>query len=235
MKTDIINKSKVLVNWIVLYLLAIAPASAAPACQHFGVSKKNIQAAYSSVLNITCSIISGRAVTWHLYNVTGNSLIKGAGAEIHYAFDIPGKYLAVFYQAPPKDSTQIPDEGPEISSDTSFVEIFSTRMEFDLSHLVLSGSIHKGQPTDKITIIVPAKVTMYNDKEANYAPDTVHTAGIGTHIIAVPSQKNIKLKNGTNLLTYKLRGIASEEAYIMFDFADVNKEVQSYALLKKVE
>jgi hypothetical protein len=219
----------------VLYLLAIAQVSAAPACQHFGVNKKNLQAAYTSTLNISCSIIPGRPVSWELYSVTGNSLIKGQGAEINYSFDIPGKYLAVFYQSPAKDSTQIADEGPEINSDTSFIEIFSTRMEFDLNHLVLSGTIRKGQPANKIIITVPAKVHIYHGKEASYTPDTVHTAGIGTQIIAVPAQKNIKLKIGTNLLSYKLSGIASEEAYIMFDFVDINKEVQSYALLKKIE
>ena len=44
-----------------------------------------------------------------------------------------------------------------------------------------------------------------------------------------------KLKNGTHLLTYHLSGTAHQEAYLMFDFTDINNQIQSFSYTTKIK
>ena len=54
------------------------------------------------------------------------------------------------------------------------------------------------------------------------------SAGIGTTITGELLADSITLKPGINKLVYRLRGNATKDTYIMFDFFDVNEQVQSY-------
>ncbi len=199
------------------------------------VQQREIKAAFGTALHIACMPALHNAVTWQLYSAVGKKMLQGNGTQIDYTFNIPGKYFAVFNQPLPEKINPNEDDDNLQASDTSFIEIFSTQMLFDFSRLSLSGIIKKGKPANNIIIRVPVQVHIYNAAAIVYAPDTVRTAGVGTNITATIVQKNIKLKNGINWLTYKLSGTAREEAYIMFDFKDINKQVQSYSLLTKVK
>jgi hypothetical protein len=67
----------------------------------------------------------------------------------------------------------------------------------------------------------------------NYA--TVNTAGIGTSITANLTKNYGELSVGEHIVSYTLKGMASENAYLMFDFVDSNNKVQSIALKSIIE
>ena len=54
------------------------------------------------------------------------------------------------------------------------------------------------------------------------------TAGIGTTIVGKLINNSYVLFPGSNKLTYKISGSATKDTYIMFDFFDINNQVQSY-------
>ena len=55
-------------------------------------------------------------------------------------------------------------------------------------------------------------------------------AGIGVSMTAKPINENIEIRNGVQLLKYKVSGLVNAESYLMFDFLDFNGQVQTYNL-----
>jgi len=44
-----------------------------------------------------------------------------------------------------------------------------------------------------------------------------------------------RLQNGINTLEFNLEGQATKNTYIMFDFVDINGNVQSYGFTNKIQ
>ena len=108
------------------------------------------------------------------------------------------------------------------------IQVNPIKMTFDFSKISFSGKIQKGSNCDHIYITVPVTVIMKDLQTTKFVVPNVTVAGIGSEIIAKPVTSEVVLKNGTQLLKYQLSGIATKEAYLMFDFVDSNNNIQTY-------
>ena len=65
-------------------------------------------------------------------------------------------------------------------------------------------------------------------KNISFKKAKVVVVGIGANIIGNASNETLILTPGKNKITYILNGKAIKESYIMFDFYDINNQIQSY-------
>lgn len=168
------------------------------------------------------------SVNWVVSNKSGGTLPANLkGEEINdYVFEKPGTYEVKFIEI--KKHTEDCSHGAFDENMT--VEVSAVKMVFDFPKIAFSEKIQKGRNSDNIIVSVPVNVSFAAGNSAKFNSPDVMVAGIGSEIIAKPLQKEIVLKEGTQILKYKLSGVAKEEAYLMFDFVDVNNQVQCYNL-----
>lgn len=108
------------------------------------------------------------------------------------------------------------------------IKVTPIKMTFDFSKISFSDKISRGSNCEQIYVTVPVNVVMKDLKSAKFSVADVIVSGVGSEIVAKPVSAEVVLKNGTQLLKYQLSGIASKEAYLMFDFVDYNGNIQTY-------
>jgi hypothetical protein len=151
--------------------------------------------------------------------------IELTGSEINsYVFDTPGNYEITFSEANHAEDTCNHSSIPEQFN----VFVSPTKMMFDFSTLAFNKKIEAGISLDNIEITLNVNLKTYNNDSVLFENGQMVSAGIGTTISGKLMDDKVKLKPGINKLTYKISGSATKDTYIMFDFFDINNQVQSY-------
>lgn len=146
------------------------------------------------------------------------------GLEINsYVFDKPGNYEITFTDAKHAEESCDHSSIPEKFN----VLVSPTKMEFDFSTLKFNKKIEAGIALENIEMTLIANVKIFNNEPVLFDGQMV-SAGIGTTITGKLIKESVLLKPGTNNLTYKISGSATKDTYIMFDFFDINNQVQPY-------
>lgn len=211
-------------NYYILFLLLLM-TSGAFAQSNFGVKKP------FKVISFGQKIEFGNidnSVNWTISNKSGGtSPVYLKGNEINnYVFEKSGSYEIRFSETK-KHSEECYHPAFD---ETMTVEVSAVKMIFDLSKVVFSDQIQQGRDCEGITVSVPVNITFQGQPNVKFSSPDINVAGIGSEIIAKPVQKEITLKEGTQIIKYNLSGVASREAYLMFDFVDNNNQVQCYNL-----
>lgn len=171
--------------------------------------------------------------TWTINRLGSDNIpITGTGAALNdYVFAIPGNYEILIHEN--LDHQPGECEHRHLPEKIS-LEVSRVRMVFNTQAIVFSNEIRRGVDTKGITMAVPITIQTYDKQPVAFNQALVNTAGVGTNITATLSEPKI-FQDGNFTLVYNLQGIASEQAYIMFDFVDVNGQVQAYAHLKQIK
>lgn len=171
---------------------------------------------------------------WKIIEKTaGKTLQSGRGESLkEHVFDTPGNYLIELILNENHKHNSCSHGAGQVNI---ALTVSPTKMVYDFSKVTFSAPIKKGVNTQNITMTLPISVSIFDKQPIRYALHKVTTAGIETEIIATPVAKDIILSEGTQVLTYRLSGIAHKEAYIMFDFVDCNNQIQSYSLLDPIK
>ncbi len=174
------------------------------------------------------SYILEDATSWELKTSAGESIKRGVGSLENEVFNEPGDYIIQLHHvhnANSCDHGSLPEQ--------LFIKVSTMKMEFDFSTVKLSRNIIGGS-NNGVTLRVNARYSSYDNKESTYNEGFI-TAGIGTSIIGKLKDGSIVLQQGVNTLEFVLEGQATSGNYIMFDFVDINGEVQSYGLTQIVQ
>lgn len=172
-------------------------------------------------------------VTWTINRIgADNTPVSGVGKTLNeYVFAIPGNYEISIqenldHQPGECEHKHLPEK--------IVLEVSAIKMIFNTQAIVFSDEIRKGVETKGLKMTVPVSIQTYSKQSVPYSNVLVTTAGVGTNIIATLSEPKL-FQDGNYTLVYNLQGVASQQAYIMFDFTDVNGQVQSYAHLKQIK
>ncbi|PPL04347.1 hypothetical protein [Parapedobacter indicus] len=174
-----------------------------------------------------------QTVKWRITELAGGKVLKnGFGPIRKLVFEIPGAYQIdveeeLNYDPATCNHPQYPNE--------ITIEVSPYRMEFDFATVRLSDEIAGGQPADGRTLSVDVNFSVYGKDTVVYEVPPVRTAGAGTSITGLPIDKQILLKPGVNTFVYLLSGQVHSNSYIMFDFLDINNQVQVYSLPQKIK
>lgn len=162
---------------------------------------------------------------------TNRTLTRGNGSIKNLVFEIPGTYVI--------DVTEEPNHNPETCNHPEYpekitIEVSHLNMAFDFSTLRFSQEIVGGLPLDGQTLAVDVVFNAYGKEEVECQIQLFKSAGVGTTIIGTPMQERVILRPGVNTLIYRLSGQAQRGTYLMFDFLDVNNQVQVYNLSQPI-
>lgn len=171
---------------------------------------------------------------WKIIEKSSSKTIKtGVGESLKdFVFETPGNYLIELSLNENHKHTACSHGSGRVDIDLT---VSNVKMTFDFSKVKFSSPIRKGQNTQNITMTIPVMVNTFDKSPVSCTLQEVATAGIGTNIVAKPVNKEITLNEGIQELSYRLSGIAQNEAYIMFDFIDYNNQIQSFSLLEPIK
>jgi hypothetical protein len=174
---------------------------------------------------ITFGTIENTA-NWTITNAKENIFANLSGNQINdYTFEKPGIYEISFSNNKMHNDKEC--NHPQFE-EKMIVQVSSIKMTFDFSKIKFSEKIQTGRNCDAIFITVPVNVVMKENVPTKFNIPNVMVAGVGSEIIAKPVIQEIIVKNGIQFLKYQLSGMANKEAYLMFDFVDINNQVQTY-------
>lgn len=192
----------------------------------FGQQKLNIS--YGESIHL------GKVEETTKFHVSSSSVdVNLKGSQINeYKFETPGQYLIKIEQA--KSNTVANCEHTLLPNQIQ-VNVSSIKMKFDGNRIEFSQPIKKGIETTGIILNIPINIQTYDNKPVSLNYATVNTAGIGTSITANLTKNYGELSVGEHIVSYTLKGVASKNTFLMFDFVDSNNKVQSIALQSIIE
>lgn len=162
---------------------------------------------------------------WTITNSKDNIYVSINGNQINdYVFSKVGIY-EIAYSDTQKHSSECSHAQFE---NRMTIKVNPVKMTFDFTKISFSDKIQRGKNCEGIFITVPVNVVLKDTQSAVFVVPNVLVAGLGSEIIAKPVTSEVILKNGKQLLKYQLSGVATKEAYLMFDFVDTNNNIQTY-------
>lgn len=139
----------------------------------------------------------GAGVTWTVSPQTGVSQAKGEGNSTGaLTFTAPGTYEVTF--------TLAAHGNEPAHTDKATVEVRAERMAFVPAEATLSRKLVKGQPMDGITLSIPVNVNTIDNSGLAYGPAALVSTGVLG--ITATLAETVTLKNGTQVLSFKLSG-----------------------------
>lgn len=163
---------------------------------------------------------------WTITNSKENIAVYLSGNQINdYAFEKPGTYEIGFYEN--RNNVNSECSHPQFN-EKMIIQVSPIKMVFDFSKIKFSEKIEVGRNCEGIFMSVPVKVVMKEKRPTKFLIPEVVVAGVGSQIIAKPVIQEVMLNSEIQFLEYELSGIATKETYLMFDFIDVNNQVQTY-------
>ncbi|MBK1442725.1 hypothetical protein JHJ32_22185 [Parapedobacter sp. ISTM3] len=174
-----------------------------------------------------------RTVKWHIKELASGAVLKhGMGPIRKLLFEVPGTYQITIeeelnYDPLTCNHPQYPEE--------MTIEVSPFHMEFDFSTVRLSDEIVGGHPVDGQTLSIDVTFTAYGQDSLACEIQPFTSSGVGTTIVGVPVHREVTLYPGVNTITYRLSGQARSNSYLMFDFVDINNQVQVYGLPQKIK
>jgi hypothetical protein len=164
-------------------------------------------------------------VVWTVLSVDSNNQVVLNGQEINnYVFETPGTYKITSHE----NKSTSENECNHASFPESFIiKVSPTQMVFDFSTLIFNKALEGGVNVDNTTLSLNVNLKTFTNEPVPFSEGKIQSAGIGTTIKGQLLNAVI-LKPGNNKVSYKLSGAASKDTYIMFDFFDINEQVQTY-------
>lgn len=171
-------------------------------------------------------------VRWEVINTDSGSVItSGRGSVRGVLFKEPGNYSVNFVDEEIHDpnSCSHPD-----FPDKLLLSVSPFKMDFDFSSIKLSKNLVGNQSTNGTTLKVDVFFSSYDNNTAVYS-EKFSTAGVKTSVVGKLKSGKETLQQGKNTLEFQLEGQATKGTYIMFDFVDINGNVQSYGFTNKIQ
>ncbi len=168
----------------------------------------------------------------HFYFSNDSHKVHLKGNEINsYSFSKPGIYTIAVVE---KENHQKGSCTERHLPKEIVVEVSRIKMIFDSDAIFFSSPILKNRSTEGIVLSIPVSIQTFDHREAKLNMTSVNSAGIGTNITATLDNRFGELPEGNHVLQYALKGLVTENAYLMFDFIDANSLIQSVSLTKPV-
>jgi hypothetical protein len=166
--------------------------------------------------------------SWTVTNTQENIVASLSGNQINdYIFEKPGIYEISFSENVEhiKGKCNHP-----LFQEKMIIKVNALKMTFDFSTIKFSENIVGGKELQNAEVSVEIDFESYknNNESTVFSNARVFVAGVGANIIGSSPNNKITLTAGRHKIVYRLKGIASKETYIMFDFFDINGQAQSY-------
>jgi hypothetical protein len=166
-----------------------------------------------------------QSIVWTISSIDLGLQLDLKGNEINnYIFEKPGTYQITFVGSNHSNEEECNHVSfPELL----VVKVSPIKMIFDFDSVQFQNSIESQVANVNTTVSLNVYFKSYTNTPILFSNGKVVSAGVGTTIqgqLLQPTTLNL----GNNRLVYQLEGSATKDTYIMFDFFDMNEQVQSY-------
>lgn len=231
MNTVLFKKSSSLLSGLICIMMGLSITFSVYAkqdCEGISVAQRQYDIGFNSKLNVVAYNSTKELAQWSLYNSENKLMGQGVGnATGELEFTTPGTYKVVFTVAATSDH--------EAHSDASTIVVHSVKMTFLFDEMKFSAFPKKGIDTKGTTLKIPVQVESFDGKTVKYNAPSFLSAGIATDIKGEIKAEFVELNPGKTILTYQLSGSAKLGGYIMFDFTDINGQIQSTTLNQEIK
>lgn len=219
-------------NFLLIFFSCFSFASYAQGDLLLNTDEQKIILSYGKSLHDLGDEISAQ-VMWIITDMDKNEVIaSGSGDDLaKYVFKKPGMYQVDINENIIHDSNSCNHKHfPE----KMLVEVSPLKMDFDFKSVKLSRNIIGGQSVNGTILSVDVRFSSYDNSDSFYTQG-FNTAGVRTSVVGKLKNGQKRLQNGINTLEFNLEGQATKNTYIMFDFVDINGNVQSYGFTNKIQ
>jgi hypothetical protein len=204
--------------------------------EHDIISDENInQLVISFGENLNSNLVSIANVEEFNWKISSNvsSEISGVGEKIFdYTFDTPGEYNLVFHHFGKSHINTCEHNEEPIQFR---VRVLNEKYDFLLDELVLSNTIVGNVETNGIVLSIPINYSSYDGNLGTVKGLKMISSGVSTSILGEPVNNDFSLKNGKNIVSFNLKGKATPNTYIMFDFYNHENLIDTYYLLNEIK
>jgi len=169
---------------------------------------------------------------WKIRELQNSDIwVQGVGLHLNdYVFEQPGQYVIVLQETNMHaDETSHGCNHSNLPSEIVVI-VRPYRMVFSFEGISYSNVLRGGIDLDGTMLNVPVKIESYLNQEVDISNFYIKSAGVGTTLEGkIVNESNI-LFPGTHSLSYKLKGTAVKNTYIMFDFFDKEEMLDTYYL-----
>lgn len=165
----------------------------------FSVEQSRYDIAYGEPLDVKLVNETGSSASWTVSPAPSQGNASGKGnATGKLVFREPGTYTVTFRTS---------DSHGEHSAATQVV-VNAVNLKFLTEQATLSQKIKVGVSTEGITLTVPVEVASHKKEPVRFGPFTAVTSGACK--LSVTLAEEVELKQGTNLVTFRLSGTATQ-------------------------
>lgn len=166
------------------------------------------------------------SIFWTISNIDSNNKSSLIGNEINnYIFETPGTYQITFNE----NKTILEGEcNHTIFPELMIIKVSPYKMDFDFSTIQFSKKLEAGAPIENCQLTIAVYLKSFTNDKVIFPNGKFVSAGIDTTIEGQLLNNGFTLLPGVNKLVYQLKGNAKAGNLIMFDFFDINGQVQSY-------
>jgi hypothetical protein len=178
------------------------------------------------------SISDIEAFSWEII-VNDTSKFLGVGNEIfEILFEKPGKYDLVLNHSEKKNNKACQHTNEKI---VYRLEVQDEKFEFLVDELALSKSIIGNLETNGIVVSVPIIYSSYYNNQGKLKGLKMISSGVNTSIEGEPKNNDNPLQIGKNIISFNLKGKATPNTYIMFDFYKHDNLIETYYLPNEIK
>ncbi|MCL9807314.1 hypothetical protein NAT51_17415 [Flavobacterium amniphilum] len=164
---------------------------------------------------------------WTINNMGAKVFASLNGKQINdYVFQQTGEYEIQFLETKKHNE----ECSHPMFPDKITVKVNPVKLTFNFSKIEFSEKIERGRNYENLIITVPVTITSKNNSISKLPAPGLSIAGIGVELKAEPMNNDVEVRNGDQVLKYKVSGMVKEQSYLMFDFSDFNGGVQTYNL-----
>jgi hypothetical protein len=169
--------------------------------------------------------------SWEII-VNDTSKFLGVGIEIYdVLFEKPGKFDLVLNHTGKKNNKACQHTNEKIAYR---LVVQDEKYEFLFDELELSNVIVGDVETAGIVLSVPIIYSSYAKNQGELKGLKIISSGVNTSIQGDPKNNDHPLQIGKNIISFNLKGKATPNSYIMFDFYKHDNLIQTYYLPTKL-
>jgi len=170
------------------------------------------------------------------WDIKGDNINKsGKGEEIFsFVFENPGQYNISLTPSNPVHDNHEGSCNHAVESQQLEIIVLSTKIEFLFDQSSFSNPLKGGVDVSGNTMSIPVVFSSFDKNVAQIEGLKMITSGVNTTIEGELKNQKVTLNQGLNTLIFNLKGVATPETYIMFDFYYQDDLIETYYYPNKI-
>lgn len=197
---------------------------------HSGALNEKNRLVISFGESLTKEKLSIARINEYSWDIKGDNINKsGKGEEIFsFVFENPGQYNISLTPSNPVHDNHVGSCNHAVESKQLEIIVLSTKIEFLFDQSSFSNPLKGGVDVSGNTMSIPVVFSSFDKNVAQIEGLKIVTSGVNTTIEGELKNQKITLNPGLNTLIFNLKGVATPETYIMFDFYYQDDLIETY-------